>query len=125
MQYAEPKKDLEDSRKPNNVSLAEYTMALDNNRHDLKMIARFEVDRANRKVERAANQKLHESKKMRQTYSVLDQGPSHGPGYNRPHTMIYSKGLKDGSGMHESSMVSLSNHPKQYNRRRTENTIYV
>ena len=43
------------SGKPNNVTLAEYTKALDNNRHDLKMIARFEVERANRKVERATN----------------------------------------------------------------------
>jgi len=44
------------------VSLADYSKALENNRHDLKMVARFEVDRANRKVERAANMKLHESK---------------------------------------------------------------
>jgi len=45
--------------------MSDYSKALSNNRYDLKMIARFEVDRANRKVERAANQKLHESKKMR------------------------------------------------------------
>ena len=53
------------SQKPNNVSMADFSKALDNNRHDLKMIARFEVDRANRKVDRAANMMLHESKKMR------------------------------------------------------------
>ena len=53
------------SQKPNEVSMSDYSKALSNNRYDLKMIARFEVDRANRKVERAANQKLHESKKMR------------------------------------------------------------
>ena len=52
------------SKKPNNVSLAEFSKALDDNRHDLKLIARFEVDRANRKVDRAANMRLHESKKM-------------------------------------------------------------
>jgi len=38
--------------------------------------------------------------------------------------MVYTKGLKDG-GAHESSMASISNHPKQFNRRRTENTIYA
>ena len=54
---------------------------MQNNKFDLKMIANFEKDRANRKVERATNQKLHESKKMRQTYNIQDQGPSHGPGY--------------------------------------------
>lgn len=85
------------------------------------MVARFEVDRANRKVERAANQRLHESKKQRQNFSISNQGPSHGPGYTRPHTMIYQKGLKEGAC---SSMASLSNHPKQFNRRRTENTIF-
>lgn len=52
-------------QKPNNVSLAECTKTMQNNRFDLKMIANFEKDRADRKVERAANQKLHESKKMR------------------------------------------------------------
>ena len=52
------------SSKPNGVSLAEYSKALNNNQHDLKKIARFEVDRANRKVERAANQKIIESKKQ-------------------------------------------------------------
>ena len=45
--------------------MAEFSKALENNRHDLKLVARFEVDRANRKVDRAANMKLHESKKMR------------------------------------------------------------
>jgi hypothetical protein len=115
------------SQKPNNVSMCEYTKALQENRHDLKLVARFEIDRANRKVDRAANQRALESKKQRQNFSVLDQGPSHGPGYQRPHTMIYSKGLKDGS-QHDSNMssvASLSNHPKQFNRRRTENTIYA
>lgn len=89
------------------------------------MVARFEVDRANRKVERAANMKLHESKQMRQTYNVLDQGPSHGPGYMRPskkNTIPKSVKVKAG---HESSLASLSNHPKQFNKRRTENTIYA
>lgn len=65
------------------MSLAEFSKALDDNRHDLKIVARFEIDRANRKVDRAANMKLHESKKMRQTYNILDQGPTHGPGYIR------------------------------------------
>ena len=120
------------SEKPNGVSLADCQAAMRNNRHDLKKIARFEVDRANRKVMQAANAKPHESKKMRQTYTVLDQGPSHGPGYTRPHTMIYSKGLKTGGTvphkhlMHtDASMASITNHPKQYNRRRTENTIFT
>lgn len=54
--YQEPTDDLTPtSEKPNNVTLAEYSEALENSRHDLKMIARFEVERANRKVERAAN----------------------------------------------------------------------
>ena len=70
------------------------------------MIARFEVDRANRKVERAANQKPLELKN-RQTYNVLDQGPSHGPGYSRPHTMVYSKGLKDGNNFNDTAMSSI------------------
>lgn len=94
------------------------------NRHDLKMIARFEVDRANRKVERAANQRVIESKKQKQNFSICDQGPSHGPGYQRPHTMIYSKGMKDGVNA-DLSIGSISNHPKRFNRRRTENTIYA
>ena len=88
------------------------------------MIAQFEVERANRRVERAALQKPHEPKKQRQTYTVLDQGPSHGPGYTRPRTLGQKKTLKT-SGHHESSLASLSNHPKQFNRRRTENTIYA
>ena len=99
--------------------MADYSRALENNRYDLKMIARYEVDRANRKVETAAKQKKYESKKQRQTYSILDQGPSHGPGYQRPHTMVFSKGLKN-KCPNESSMASigrdscptLREHPK-------------
>ena len=60
------------SQKPNNVTMPAYERALKENRHDLKLVARFEVDRANRKVERAANQKLHESKKQRQNFSILN-----------------------------------------------------
>jgi len=71
--------------------MADYSKALVENRYDLKLIARFEVDRANRKVEKAINQKHHESKN-RQTYTVNDQGPSHGPGYQRPKSSLISKG---------------------------------
>ena len=56
---------------------------------------------------------------MRQTYNILDQGPSNGPGYQRPQTIQQQKGLK------ERLAVPLLNHPKQYNIRRTENTIYA
>ena len=55
---------------------------------------------------------------------MLDQGPSHGPGYSRPHTMVYQKGLKD-KFMHDSGLLSLAHHPKRFNRRRTENTIFA
>ena len=72
VKYEKAEKAVPDSKKPNNVTMTDYTQALQNNRHDLKMVARFEVDRANRKVERAANQRPHESKKMRQTYSIMD-----------------------------------------------------
>ena len=41
--------------KPTNVSLADYSKALEDSRYDLKIIARYEVDRANRKVDKAAN----------------------------------------------------------------------
>lgn len=51
--------------KPNNVALVDYEKALENSRYDLKMIARCEVDRANRKVEVATRQKHYESKKQR------------------------------------------------------------
>ena len=65
MRYDAAGTDHSTSQKPNNVTMPAYDRALKENRHDLKLIARFEVDRANRKVERAANQKLHESKKQR------------------------------------------------------------
>jgi len=60
------------AQKPNNVSMVDYQQALENSRYDLKVIANCEVDRANRKVDRAAKQRPLESKKMRQTYNVLD-----------------------------------------------------
>jgi len=52
--------------------MADFSKALENSRYDLKKIAVFEVERANRRVERAAKQKPYEPKKQRQTYNVLD-----------------------------------------------------
>jgi len=84
VKYVEAPMDTYSScQKPTNVSLADYSKALEESRYDLKRIARYEVDRANRKVETAANQNAYESMKMRQTYNILDQGPSNGPGFQR------------------------------------------
>lgn len=68
----QPELDNNLSTKPTDVTQAEFSQALKNSRYDLKMIAQFEVERANRRVERAALQKPHEPKKQRQTYTVLD-----------------------------------------------------
>ena len=65
VKYSEAGVDNSTSQKPTNVSLADYSKALEESRYDLKLIARYEVDKANRKVEIAKNQKHYESKKMR------------------------------------------------------------
>jgi len=39
--------------------------------------------------------------------------------------MIFQKGQKEGFLSNDSSQMSLTNHPKRFNRRRTENTIYA
>ena len=61
----EPELDNKLSTKPTDVTQADFSKALKNSRYDLKMIAQFEVERANRRVERAALQKPHEPKKQR------------------------------------------------------------
>ena len=74
--------------------------------------------------------KLKESKTMRQNFSIMDQGPSHGESWTRPHTMVYSKGIKDqnpNSSMSKTGHQSMlsSGNEMPYNRRRTENTVFA
>ena len=74
--------------------------------------------------------KLKESKTMRQNFSIMDQGPSHGESWTRPHTMVYSKGIKDKNPNASMSMTGYhsmlsSGNEMPYNRRRTENTVFA
>ena len=74
--------------------------------------------------------KLKESKTMRQNFSIMDQGPSHGESWTRPHTMVYRKGIKDKNPNSSMSMQGgcnsmLSCNEMPYNRRRTENTVFA
>lgn len=89
-----------------------------------------EKDKSDQKIRQCENMKLKESKTMRQNFSIMDQGPSHGESWSRPHTMVYRKGIKDKNpnasmnmtGHH--SMLSSGNE-MPYNRRRTENTVFA
>ena len=71
-----------------------------------------------------------ESKAMRQNFSVMDQGPSHGESWTRPHTMVYHKGIKDKNPNFSSSFNGghgsmISTGDVSFHRRRTENTVFA
>lgn len=100
------------------------------------MASKQECDRSNQKINAVANARRKESKTMRQNFSFMNQGPSHGEAYVRPHTMVYKKGIKDQNpitNMMNSSMSMNNGHSSilsinekmPYNRRRTENTVFV
>ena len=107
--------------KPNNIGISDLRSCLRENQYDLKAVSRQEAEKANMKVMNAANQRVIESKTMKQNFNINDQGPSHGPTWSRPHTMIYNRGLKDGNTSQTSLLAS---QQRPYNRRRTENTIF-
>ena len=84
------------SYKPNGITLNDFSRCLATNRLDEKEMAQQrEGNRANFKVENAINMTTKEQKNMRQNFSIMDQGPSHGETYRRPQTLVYRKGIKD------------------------------
>ena len=84
------------SFKPNGITKNEFVRCLATNRLEEKAMASQRLGNiANHKVETANNMNSKEQKNMRQNFSIMDQGPSHGETYTRPHTMIYRKGIKD------------------------------
>lgn len=85
-----------DSFKPGSVSMSDLSSCMTANKDQNRaMAAKQESHRSDQKIRQCENMKLKESKTMRQNFSIMDQGPSHGESWTRPHTMVYRKGIKD------------------------------
>ena len=72
---------------------------------------KLSVRAADQKIENAHSQRAKEQVNMRQSFSISDQGPTHGPIFKRPQTLVYKEATRDKENLH--------------NRRRTDTTIYA